>query len=124
MYLSRVNFPLSKINFPALPHKPARRGIRSYMKLSQQILSELGADTSAAVTLVFNFAAYASGVKEIAEFTPERVVLLRGSGKVEIGGEDLCVYEYFGGDVIIRGKVLSAICSPRDKADGADGKGS
>ncbi len=75
------------------------------MNLLEQILSELGADTLKSFTVVPGFGGYFRSVKTVAEFSPQRVVLLLRRGAVTLEGEGLEVAKYFEGDALIRGEV-------------------
>ena len=75
------------------------------MKLLNEILSELGADTRKSLTVVPDFGGYFQNVKGISEFTPVRIVLELNRGTVTVEGENLKVGEYFQGDVFIKGRI-------------------
>ena len=75
------------------------------MKLLQQILSELGADTRKSMTVVPDFGGYFQGVKGIAQFTPTMIVLELNKGSITLEGEGLKVGEYFEGDIFIKGRI-------------------
>ena len=46
------------------------------MKLLEQVLNELGADTVKAFTVVPSFGGYFKSVKSVAEYTPEKITLV------------------------------------------------
>ena len=75
------------------------------MKLLQQILSELGADTRKSMTVVPGFGGYFQNIKGVAEFSASRVVMEIQKGSITVEGENLKVGEYFEGDVILKGKI-------------------
>lgn len=75
------------------------------MKLLEQILHELGADTLKSITLVPGSCCYLKSVKQIVYFSPERIVLSLGKTQAEVEGEGLEVGQYFEGDVLICGNV-------------------
>ena len=73
------------------------------MKLLEQILGELGADTLKAFTVVPQFGGYFRSVKQVAEFSPERIILLLRRDVITIEGENLEVGSYFEQDIFIKG---------------------
>ena len=75
------------------------------MKLLQQILNELGADTLKSLTVIPDFGGYFRDVKGINEFSPTRIVLQIPKRRVIIEGEGLKVGEYFEGDIFIKGAI-------------------
>ncbi len=85
------------------------------MKLLQQILSELGADLSASVTLVPGSCCYLKGVKTILSFSPELITLSAGKLTLSVGGEDMQVGGYFEGDLLIKGAVREVKVEKSDR---------
>ena len=77
------------------------------MKLLEQILSELGADTLKSFTVVPKFGGYFRSIKTIAEYTSEKIILLQKKLTVTVEGEGLEVGEYFEQDVFIKGSIKS-----------------
>lgn len=75
------------------------------MKLLQQILNELGADTLKSITVIPDFGGYFQSVKGVFEFSPTRIVLQISKKRVTVEGEGLKVGEYFEGDILIKGKI-------------------
>lgn len=75
------------------------------MKLLQQILAEAGADTARAYTVVPGFGGYFKSVKTVAEYTPERVVLLIGKNRLCVTGSDLVISKFFEGDLLVAGNI-------------------
>lgn len=75
------------------------------MKLLNQILTELGADTAKSMTIVPGFGGYFGNVKGVAEFSPTGVTLELRKGRIVIEGSKLKVGEYFEGDILIRGEI-------------------
>lgn len=75
------------------------------MKLLEQLIEELGGDTSKSFTVVPAFGGYFRSVRSVAEFSPEKVVLLLKRFAVIIRGENLQVGKYFEGDVLIKGTI-------------------
>ena len=79
------------------------------MKLIEQILNELGADTLKSITLVPNVCCYLKSVKAVISFSPQCIVLKVGKKMVKLEGEEMIVGEYFEGDILIKGDVRSLI---------------
>ena len=75
------------------------------MKLLQQILTELGADTHKSLTVIPHFGGYFQNVKGVYEYSPTRIVLEIPKGSVTIEGKELKVGEYFEGDIFIKGRI-------------------
>ena len=75
------------------------------MKLLEQILSELGADTLKSFSVVPNFGGYFRSIKGVAEYTPEKVVLALRKNKITVEGENLLLVKYFEEDLLIRGNI-------------------
>ena len=75
------------------------------MKLLEQILSELGADTLKSFAVVPNFGGYFRSIKGVAEYTPEKVVLALRKNKITVEGENLLLAKYFEEDLLIRGNI-------------------
>ena len=76
------------------------------MKLLQQILNELGADTAKSLTVIPRFGGYFQSVKGINEFSSTRIVLQIPKGRITVEGEGLKVGEYFEGDIFIKGEIV------------------
>lgn len=77
------------------------------MKLLRQILSEAGADTGEAFTVVPGFGAYFQNVRSVVEYSEERVVLAVGRATVVVTGERLTVGNYFQRDLLLLGNVFT-----------------
>lgn len=75
------------------------------MKLLEQILGELGADTLKAFTVVPSFGAYFRSVRAIGAYSPAKIILLIRRMTVTVEGENLEVGKYFEEDVFIRGSI-------------------
>ncbi len=75
------------------------------MEFLNQILKEAGADTLAAFTVVPSFGAYFKSVRGVAEYTPSKIVIRVGKSVITVTGEKLCIGEYGGGDLFVRGDV-------------------
>ena len=75
------------------------------MKLLNQILNELGADTMKSLAVVPGFGGYFQGVKGVAEFSATRIELEISKGRIILEGEGFKVGEYFEGDIFIKGKI-------------------
>lgn len=75
------------------------------MKLLQQILKELGGDDGRAFTVIPYFGAYFKGVREVAEYSPQKITLLARKTTVTIEGENLVIDRYFEDDLFIKGRV-------------------
>lgn len=75
------------------------------MKLLQQLLNEMGADTLKSITLIPDSCCYLKNVKSVVDFSPERIVLKVGKSSVTVEGNDMTLGEFFEGDLIIKGGV-------------------
>lgn len=75
------------------------------MKLLEQILSELGADTLKAFTVVPSFGGYFRSVKSVAEYSENKIVLVLRKAILTLEGENLEIGSYFEQDVFIKGNV-------------------
>lgn len=75
------------------------------MKLLEQLLSEMGADTLKAFTIVPQFGGYFRSVKAVKELTSEKIVLIVRKDVVTLEGEKLEVGSYFEQDILIKGDI-------------------
>ena len=75
------------------------------MKLLDQILSELGADTLKSFSIIPDFGGYFRSIKGVAEYSSERVVLALKKNKITVTGENLTLGKYFEEDLLIKGKI-------------------
>ena len=75
------------------------------MKLLDQILSELGADTLKSFSIIPDFGGYFRSVKGVAEYSSEKVVLLLKKNRITVVGENLTLGKYFEEDLLIKGKL-------------------
>ncbi len=75
------------------------------MKLLEQILSELGADTLKCFSIVPGFGGYFRSIKGVAEYTPEKIILALKKNKITIEGSSLALGKYFEEDVLITGSI-------------------
>ena len=75
------------------------------MKLLEQILSELGADTLKSFSIVPDFGGYFRSIKGVAEYSSEKIVLTLRKNKITISGENLTFGKYFEEDLLIKGKI-------------------
>ncbi|MDE5667555.1 MAG: YabP/YqfC family sporulation protein [Clostridia bacterium] len=75
------------------------------MKLLEQIMDELGADTLKSFSIVPSFGGYFRSVKSIAEYSPEKMVLLQKKTSIVLEGENLQVGKYFEEDIFIKGNI-------------------
>lgn len=75
------------------------------MKLLEQILGELGADTLKSVTVVPAVCCYIRSVKSITGFSEEEITVTQRGGTIVVEGVNLSVGEYFEGDILIKGDV-------------------
>lgn len=75
------------------------------MKLLEQILGELGADTLKSFTVIPQFGGYFRSIKSVAEFSPEKIVLVQKHGVFTLEGENLEVGSYFEEDILINGDI-------------------
>lgn len=65
----------------------------------------MGADTLKSFTVVPGFGGYFRSVRAVAEFSPQRVVLLLRRGSIVLEGEGLEVGKYFEEDALIKGEI-------------------
>ena len=75
------------------------------MKMLQQILSEAGADTAKSYTIIPEFGGYFKSVKQVIEYSSEKVVLQIGKTRLIVTGKNLAIGKYFEGDLLISGNV-------------------
>ncbi|MBD5632475.1 MAG: hypothetical protein HDP34_04530 [Clostridia bacterium] len=75
------------------------------MKLLEQILGEMGADTLKSFTVVPFFGGYFRSVKSIKEFSDSQIVLVLKREVITVGGEKLEVGKYFEEDIFIKGDI-------------------
>lgn len=76
-----------------------------FMKLLEQILTELGADTLRSFSVVPDFGGYFRSIKGVAEYSSERIVLAQKKTKITIEGENLTLGKYFEEDLLIKGRI-------------------
>lgn len=75
------------------------------MKLLEQLLNEMGADTLKSITFIPGHCCYLKSVKGVVDFSPERIVLAVGKKRVALEGENMLLGEFFEGDLIVKGDV-------------------
>ncbi len=75
------------------------------MNILEQILSELGADTLKAFTVIPSFGGYFKSVKSVKEYTPEKITLILNKTAVIVEGENLEIGKYFEQDIFIKGNI-------------------
>ncbi len=75
------------------------------MKLLEQILSELGADTLKSFSVVPGFGGYFRSIKSVLEYAPEKVLLKLKKNVITVEGENLLLAKYFEEDLLIRGNI-------------------
>lgn len=75
------------------------------MKLLEQILEELGGDTLKSFSIVPAFGGYFRSIKSIAEYSPEKIILLQKKIAITLQGENLEVGKYFEEDIFIKGDI-------------------
>lgn len=75
------------------------------MKLLEQILSELGADTLKAFTIVPSFGGYFRSVKSVAEYSADKITLVLKKSVLTLEGERLEIGSYFEQDIFIKGDI-------------------
>lgn len=75
------------------------------MKLLDQILSELGADTLKSFSIIPDFGGYFRSIKGVAEYSSEKVVLVLKKSRITVVGENLTLGKYFEEDLLINGKI-------------------
>ena len=75
------------------------------MKLLEQILSELGADTLKSFSIIPDFGGYFRSIKGVVEYSSERIVLALKKNRITVTGENLTLGKYFEEDLLIKGKL-------------------
>lgn len=75
------------------------------MKLLEQILGELGADTLKAFTVVPKFGGYFRSIKAVKELSSEKIILALKRGEVTLTGDKLEIGSYFEEDIFIKGDI-------------------
>ena len=75
------------------------------MKLLEQILSELGADTLKSFSIIPDFGGYFRSIKGVVEYSSEKVVLALKKNRITVTGENLTLGKYFEEDLLIKGKI-------------------
>lgn len=75
------------------------------MKLLEQIMCELGGDTLKAFTVVPGFGGYFRCVKSVAEYSPDKIILVLYKTAVTLEGEKLEIGKYFEQDIFIKGDI-------------------
>lgn len=75
------------------------------MKLLEQFLGELGADTLKSFTVVPGFGGYFRSIKSVSEYSEQKIVLLQRKRALTLEGENLEVGSYFEEDVFIKGDI-------------------
>ena len=75
------------------------------MKLLDQILSELGADTLKSFSIIPDFGGYFRSIKGVVEYSSEKVVLALKKNRITVSGENLTLGKYFEEDLLIKGKI-------------------
>lgn len=86
-------------------HTAIFKYIHYYMKLLDQILSELGADTLKSFSVVPGFGGYFRSVKGVVEYSAEKIVLALKKNKITIEGANLTLGKYFEEDLLIKGEI-------------------
>ncbi len=106
-YNSSLNFVCRQFGKKlfVLYYNTVRYGIKYCMKLLEQILSELGADTLKSFSVVPDFGGYFRSVKGVSEYSPEKIVLSLRKNFITVEGENLSLGKYFEEDLLIRGKI-------------------
>lgn len=75
------------------------------MKLLEQILSELGADTLKSFSIIPDFGGYFRSVKGVTEYSPQKVVIVLKKNRITVTGENLALGKYFEEDLLINGRI-------------------
>ena len=75
------------------------------VKLLEQILSELGADTLKSFSVVPDFGGYFRSIKGVSEYSSVKVVLSLKKNRITVEGENLTLGKYFEEDLLIKGKI-------------------
>ena len=72
-----------------------------------KVFSSTGFVPNFKATLLGENSLYLENVKKILGFNSDSIVLLIGKKTFEIKGEELFIKKYYGGDVVICGKIKS-----------------
>lgn len=75
------------------------------MKLLEQILNEMGADTLKSITLVPGMCCHLKSVRAVVEFSAQKIELKVGKMRVTLEGNDMQIGEYFEGDILVKGDI-------------------
>lgn len=75
------------------------------MKLLEQILSELGADTLKSFSVVPGFGGYFRSIKNVIEYSSEKIVLALKKNRITVEGTCLTLGKYFEEDLLIKGNI-------------------
>lgn len=68
-------------------------------------MEELGGDNLKSFSVVPSFGGYFRSIRSIAEYSPERIVLLQRKTSIILEGEKLEVGKYFEEDIFIKGNI-------------------
>ena len=79
------------------------------MELLHQILREAGGDIDRAFTVLPEFGGYFKSVKQVVDFSAEKITLTVGKRRLVVTGEKLNVEKYFQQDLFIRGNI-TGVC--------------
>lgn len=75
------------------------------MKLLEQLFLELGGEPLKTFVIQPSFGGYFRGVKNIDEYSSEKIILRLGGEVVTIEGEKLELCKYFQADAFVRGAI-------------------
>ena len=75
------------------------------MKLLEQLINELGGDTSKSFTVIPRFGGYFRSIKGISEYTPQKIQLRLKKFNLTLVGENMQVGKYFEEDLFIKGEI-------------------
>ena len=92
------------------------------MRLYDEIFKNADGAAFARCVVVPCGGGYFEGVKSVADFSAERVVLCFPRERVEIEGASLCIKKYCDGDLQLSGKIISLRVIMPNVADGTDSK--
>ena len=80
---------------------------KSFKRLGGESAGELF--SASRYTVLVGYGGYFQGVKTVAEFSPERLVLMMKSGVFEVIGKDFVVEKYCDGDLRLSGEIEEVV---------------
>ncbi|MBE7067673.1 MAG: hypothetical protein E7381_00070 [Clostridiales bacterium] len=77
------------------------------MRLYDEIFKDADGMGLGRYTVAINGGGYFQGLKAVEDFSPQKIVLLYGAGRVEVEGTELAIKKYCDGDLQLSGRILS-----------------